>query len=515
MMGLGHRVWKVLTVVCLLNWGASVYGKAGDNIPMNYSQLRRSVFKIYVDSQQYQARQPWKQTRAERSSGSGFHIGNGRIMTNAHVVANGKYIALLRDGESEPMPAFVEFIAHDCDLAIIKPVNPQYLNNVTTLPFGDLPKAQSPVTTVGYARGGEQVSITQGVVSRIEFRRYVHSGYHRHILLQVDSAINPGNSGGPVFQGDRVIGVAFQAHTSAENTGYVIPNLVIQRFIKGIADGRYDGHPEDGMTIMTDVTRSEAVREQYRIPTGMSGVLVMHVASGSPAEGKVLPGDILVATDGHSIGSDGKISMGIERIDLNIVSDLKQTGETVQYDLIRNGKIERVGVPVAPFRPTYLPVNDYQRLPRYFVFGGHLFARLNRNILATWGNRWWQKAPLDLRYAHSFANYDPEFLGREDVIVYMGRLPHSSNSRSSGSEFGIVRSVNTEPTVSVRHLHEQLLKAPDDLVKIEFMFDGEPLVISRSKAQAAEAEILAQYGVDPAKWFDQEQDGAVTERDLQ
>jgi S1-C subfamily serine protease len=55
------------------------------------------------------------------------------------------------------------------------------------------------------------MSVTQGIVSRVDFRTYSHSVVDQHLSIQIDAAINPGNSGGPVMQGHKVVGVAFRA----------------------------------------------------------------------------------------------------------------------------------------------------------------------------------------------------------------------------------------------------------------------------------------------------------------
>ncbi|CAI5986124.1 unnamed protein product [Closterium sp. NIES-64] len=46
--------------------------------------------------------------------------------------------------------------------------------------------------------GGDNISITMGVVSRVEPTQYVHSAAHL-LAIQIDAAINPGNSGGPAL----------------------------------------------------------------------------------------------------------------------------------------------------------------------------------------------------------------------------------------------------------------------------------------------------------------------------
>ena len=69
--------------------------------------------------------------------------------------------------------------------------------------------------------GGDNISVTGGVVSRVEPTRYVHGAAHL-MAIQIDAAINPGNSGGPALMEDKVVGVAFQNLANAENIGYVI-----------------------------------------------------------------------------------------------------------------------------------------------------------------------------------------------------------------------------------------------------------------------------------------------------
>src|SRR4029077_3455777 len=99
------------------------------------------------------------------------------------------------------------------------------------LAFGKLPHVRTTVTTYGYPAGGEQISYTRGVVSRIELQNYVHTGNRSFLGVQTDAAINPGNSGGPVLQDGLVVGVAFQGAQGLENTGFFIAPQVINHFL--------------------------------------------------------------------------------------------------------------------------------------------------------------------------------------------------------------------------------------------------------------------------------------------
>lgn len=74
-----------------------------------------------------------------------------------------------------------------------------------------------------YPVGGECISITAGVVSRVEMTVYAQAEQEL-LSIQIDAAINPGNSGGPVVNDDgEVVGVAFQSldGNDVENIGWV------------------------------------------------------------------------------------------------------------------------------------------------------------------------------------------------------------------------------------------------------------------------------------------------------
>lgn len=50
----------------------------------------------------------------------------------------------------------------------------EFWEGVSAVEFGDLPALQDAVTVVGYPIGGDTISVTSGVVSRIEILSYVH-----------------------------------------------------------------------------------------------------------------------------------------------------------------------------------------------------------------------------------------------------------------------------------------------------------------------------------------------------
>src|SRR5256885_9244913 len=160
-----------------------------------------------------------------RGVGAGFVIEGNRIMTNAHVVSNSRYLTVERDGDPNKYQAKVLFVAHDCDLALITVDSPNFYKNMVPLKFGGIPELESTVSAYGYPIGGERMSVTTGIVSRIDFQLYTHSSIDQHLAIQISAQINPGNSGGPVMENDQAIGVALPRYHGrfSQADAYMIP----------------------------------------------------------------------------------------------------------------------------------------------------------------------------------------------------------------------------------------------------------------------------------------------------
>ena len=112
-----------------------------------------------------------------------------------------------------------------------------------------LPKLASSVVAIGFPIGGDDVSATRGVVSRI-----LVGGLTDNLCVQIDAAINPGNSGGPVFDPatGALVGVAFSGLANSNNIGYIIPLPVVHSFLLNFRrNGAYTGKCSDCFEIQS------------------------------------------------------------------------------------------------------------------------------------------------------------------------------------------------------------------------------------------------------------------------
>ena len=310
----------------------------------DFDKVRKGVVQIRTYSQGLDAFSPWLTTGVRASGGTGFIIDKDKIMTNAHVISNAKYIQVQRHNQTVWYEVDVLFVAHDCDLALLKAKDVSFYEDSTSFEFGAIPDLNSSITVVGYPIGGDKISVSRGIVSRKEQSTYAHSEVDSHLVIQVDAAINPGNSGGPAIQDNKVVGVAFQVASRGENIGYLIPTTVIKYFLKDIEDGKYDGYVELG--IRTFNSFSNTLREYRKIPKDLNGVFVTKVLKGGSADGFLKKNDLLIEIDGFPIGKNGTIVLDKDaRIDFVEIVDNKHSGEQISFRVFRDGQLITVNFP--------------------------------------------------------------------------------------------------------------------------------------------------------------------------
>src|SRR4029077_21266700 len=113
--------------------------------PKPNGPVQKSLVRITATSVEPDYRAPWNAGGLQRGVGAGFVISGNRTMTNAQVVANSRYITVERDGDPNKYPATVQFIANDCDLALITVSAPDFFKNMLPLKFGGIPALESTV----------------------------------------------------------------------------------------------------------------------------------------------------------------------------------------------------------------------------------------------------------------------------------------------------------------------------------------------------------------------------------
>ncbi len=469
-------------------------------------QTLDAVLRVYCTHVQPSFAAPWQRLQQISSTSSGFVISGRRIITNAHSVEYGSIIQIRKRGCDVKWVAELLAYGPECDLAVLTVKDEAFWTDLHPLEFGELPALLDDVSVVGYPIGGESLSVTAGVVSRIELQEYAQGG-ESLLAIQIDAAINGGNSGGPVINDDdKLVGVAFQTLAShdIENIGYVIPVDILLHFLADIErHGSYTGFCRLGVKFQP--MESASLRRFKALPEGGAGILVTKVDPLAPAHGLLLKGDVLMAVDGIPMANDGTIPFRKgERVELHYYFSQLFQGDTVQLRLLRDGKLLEVAVPVYLHRFAVLPhLNN--NMPSFFMVGGMVFTVLTHPfLLSNLGETYAPETQADVRLLYLIQSYlqNPA----QEIVVLSEVLEHNVNLGYDLFHRQHIKTFNGQAIQNLAHLVELVDACTEG--EMVFQFDREEiLVLDAAAAHKATQEVALIHGIPSSRSLDLVADG--------
>ncbi|XP_062087286.1 protease Do-like 2, chloroplastic isoform X2 [Humulus lupulus] len=447
-----------------------------------------AVVKVYCTHTEPDYSLPWQKQRQFTSTGSAFMIGDGKLLTNAHCVEHETQVKVKRRGDDTKYVARVLARGVDCDIALLSVDSKEFWEGAEPLELGRLPHLQDAVTVVGYPLGGDTISVTKGVVSRIEVTSYAH-GSSDLLGIQIDAAINPGNSGGPAFNDHgECIGVAFQVYRSeeAENIGYVIPTTVVSHFLDDYErNGKYTGFPSLGLLLQK--LENPALRACLKVKSS-EGVLVRRIEPTADAYNVLKQGDVIVSFDDVRVGCEGTVPFrSNERIAFRYLISQKFAGDVAEIGVIRAGEFMKVKVVLNP-RVHLVPYHIDGGQPSYLIIAGLVFTPLSEPLIEeecedSIGLKLLTKARYSLA----------RFKG-EQIVLLSQVLANEVNIGYEDMSNQQVLKLNGTRIRNIHHLAHLVDSCKDKYLVFEFE-DNYIVVLEREAATAASSCILKDYGI--------------------
>jgi S1-C subfamily serine protease len=457
--------------------------------------IENSVVKVFATMRYPDPFKPWTKQAPSEVTASGVVIEGKRILTNAHVVLYASQVQVQANAAGDKLPATVIAVAPGIDLAVLQLEDATFFDTHPPVARASkLPQIKDAVLAYGFPTGGNSLSITKGIVSRIEFVAYNYPVFG--LRIQVDAAINPGNSGGPAIAGDKMIGLAFsKLGGDTQNIGYIIPNEEVDLFLKDIADGHYDGKP--AMYDELQTLENPALREYLKLDKSVEG-MVVHRPDKTDASYPLKEWDVLTRIGDTPIDNQGMIKLGKDlRVSFAYLIQHDAKDGKVPMTLVRGGKTLQIQLPVSAEHPTL--VTDLRGgYPPYFIYGPLVFSTATWQLVSSFQNNAGllrvlgaEKSPLITRAL------DPPDADTEELVVISSPFfPHKLSNGYSNPAGSVVYSINGTHVRSLKHLVAVLRDLKDPFVTIEFDQKGnEALVFSRTAMLAATDDILTDNGV--------------------
>uniref|UniRef100_A0A0E0DM00 PDZ domain-containing protein n=2 Tax=Oryza TaxID=4527 RepID=A0A0E0DM00_9ORYZ len=380
--------------------------------------------------------------------------------------STGRQVKVKRRGDDKKYIAKVLARGIECDLALLSVENEEFWRGTEPLQLGRLPCLQDSVTVVGYPLGGDTISVTKGVVSRIE-------------ETVVDQPLTTmGNASVWHFRSDE-----------AENIGYVIPTTVVSHFLNDYQkNGKYTGFPCLG--VLLQKLENPALRESLKVPSS-EGVLVRRVEPTAPASKVLRKGDVITSFDGVAVGCEGTVPFrSTERIAFRYLTSQKYAGDVAQLGIIRAGNTMKVQTVLQP-RKHLVPFHVEGGQPSYLIVAGLVFTPLTEPFIEeeceeTLGLKLLAKA----RYSLS------TFEGEQIVIVSQ------------------VIKLNGTVVKNIHHLAHLVDNCKDKFLTFEFE-DDFLVVLDREEATTASSDILKEHAIPSVRSSDLSEPYVDTEQEIQ
>ena len=469
-----------------------------NSVAIAEDDVRDSVVKIEVTAIRSNPLEPWKRATPEESSGTGVIIKGDRILTNAHVVGHARSITVQPFGSDKKYTANVEAIAPGMDLALLKVEGDDFFKDRPALEFQDeLPAARSAVNAYGFPFGGTQISVTEGIVSRVEFSRYYFEVMG--LRIQIDAALNPGNSGGPAVSDGKLVGLVFSRISEGDNVGYLIPVHEINMFLADIEDGNYDGKLKMPVSIQT--LENPFIRQKLKLGDDVGGAMVtsIELPPRDLSQPHLMPWDVITAIDGIAVDREGKVKLGEDnRVALNYQIQSVTDRNTVTFSIIRDGEAMDLDIELSTILRRLAPYNHYSK-PEYFIAGPMTFMPASADIVRSLSgsSRWvrWLSyftSPLLTRGYEIIPSDSDEQL----VVTGSGFLPHPMTQGYSETRYATVKSVNGIEIENLSQLVEVLRDCTDDFLVFEFQDKPkESLVFSTKEFIQSTEQVLDDNGI--------------------
>jgi S1-C subfamily serine protease len=454
-----------------------------------------SVVRVNSTNQQYDFFRPWNKKAPFNRRGIGAVIDGNEVVVSAELVANSNFIELEKPEDGERSSAQVVAIDHETNLALLKPTEERFLQNLEPLGTDATVKVGDELSVIQLETNGTPVS-TRGLVTTAEVGRYVLEDYS-YLLFKMSCPLQyRENSFTLPIVKDHKLAAILLRYDPRSQTVDAISGPVIQHFLREAKNTPYRGFPRIGVAFSS--MRDPVLRRYVKLPDAAGGIFVDDVERNSPAaKAGILPGDILLAIDGKAIDADGNyIHPVLGKLSVTHLTTTElYSGQTTNVAVFRNG--EQKDIPVELFRqsPQSYVIDPYviDRAPRYLVLGGLVFEELSRQYLREWGTNWAKEAPQRFVY---YDRFQSELFAEPRKLVFLSQvIPTQDTVGYEQLNYLILKRVNDREIRNLDDLAEAIRSPQNGFQKIEFNEDPRVIYLDAGQTENTAKQLQALYAL--------------------
>lgn len=456
-----------------------------------------ALVRVNATVQEYDAFLPWQKQSPIGRRGLGVVMPGNRILVTAQMAADATYIELELPESEMKLPAKVAGIDYEANLALLegasdakrveaffaglKPIEVE-----TKVAVGDM------LNTWQSGRVGDLV-VTPLRVGKVLTSSYVVEGSNYLVYEGQGILRSEGNSFTlPVVKGGKLAGLLLR-YDSKNQLTTVLPGVIIDHFLKDMADGKLEGFPSLGAQLhpMMD----EQFRDYLGLKSDQGGMFVGEVVKGNTADLIGLKkGDIILSMNGFAIDSRGDYNdPDYGRLNMShIVRGRAFVGDPLEIGILRDGKEMTLKGKLIRKEPKTNLVWPYlfDRGPNYLVSGGLVFQELTKPYLNSFNEN--RNATIN-RLAYLAEHPDElEEEGRKKLVFLSMVLPTPAAQGYDKLGGIIVTRINGKPILQLSDA-EEAFKSPKDGIHVVEFADF-PRIIHLDAAQVEKDNAMLRSG---------------------
>jgi S1-C subfamily serine protease len=451
------------------------------------SEAPASVVRVNVTNQPWDFAHPWGKRPPYSRRAIGTILAGNRVLVTAELVANANYVEFETAEGGQKVPARVEVVDYEANLALLQTDDTDFLKSFKPL---ELTHAKVGDTlSVWQLENTGTLLVTKGPMTTAEVSRYPEDDapllvYRMTTPLQFrDSSFTL-----PVVKDGKLAGLVMR-YDNSTNNAEVLPAPVIEHFLTDAKKAPYEGFARMG--IVSSPTRDPQFRRYLGLTAATpGGIYIAEVLRDGPAaKGGVEQGDVLLQVDDHPVDQDGnykdeeygKIAIA------HLFSTKRYDGDVIKVTVFRKGEKKTLNVTLKhrPLESYVIEPYVIDRAPKFYILGGLVLQELSRQYLKEFGADWQKKAP------EPFVYYDRQqnelFKNGPKKVVFLSRvLPSDLTIGYEELNSLIVTKINGVNIQSLEDVPAALEHATNGLHKVEF--DSEPRFIYLDAAAVAASQ---------------------------
>jgi hypothetical protein len=484
-----HRISLLLTLLLLVSNALR-------------AEEKLSIVRVNVTTQPWDFHRPWGKRQPFTRRAIGAVIAGPHVLVTADLVANSTYLEFERPEGGRKIPATVETVDYEANLALLTTDSAEFLASYPPLQIAE--SSIGDPLSVWQLENNGRLLVTQGPMTTAEIAAYPVDGSFLIYRMTVQLQGRESSFTLPVVNKGKLTGL-LMGFDGQSNNANVIPAPVIEHFLKDHALGNYKGFPRVGYAYSP--TRDPALRRYAKIPDDVpGGVYITDVLKDAPAAAAGLQkGDVLFGVDDFAVDKDGDFNDGAYG---NIpVAHLFSThhfvGDKVTLKILRGGERKTLTVELSRRPPSSFVSEPYiiDHHPRFVIVGGLILQELSRQYLKDFGADWLRRAPERLVFLDRFQT--DLFKDGPRKLVFLSRvLPTSATVGYEELNHLLVKKINGIELQTLDDVPRALEKPADGFHKIEFEEDPKIIYLDAAEIQKTERTVQMQYRLPALKFLE-------------